>query len=188
MIIRPRIDRHATEDQLRNLAEALVPAFGPADVLSTLEGSKGAITVASNNGIALSCFTHEIRNPVPGWHLGGPGCSGSPIRGASIGDGPRGWGSASPGTPDASCQSVVRKTRWHAASIPASLSTCRPIDAIARLTLGAKMLSRSWRTTGGTPRERRPREPAGLSTPAVGCSVTFKWRIHRVPTSRTTKT
>jgi hypothetical protein len=60
MIIRPRIDRHATEDQLRNLAEALVPAFGPADVLSTLEGSKGAITVASKNGIALSCFVRGI--------------------------------------------------------------------------------------------------------------------------------
>src|SRR5713226_6847051 len=70
--------------------------------------------------------TTDRESQVPGWHVGGPGYSGSPSHEESIGDVPREWGSASPNTPDVSSRSVVRKTRWPVASALGSSARASP--------------------------------------------------------------
>jgi hypothetical protein len=67
-------------------------------------------------------------------------------------------------------------------------STCRAVDAIARSTVAAKMLSRSWRTNRWDVSGVMTMRNCWIVHSAVGCSVTFQWRIRRVPTSRTTNT
>jgi hypothetical protein len=121
-----RLTTCGPQNSLTNALRPVTPPPAPADIHDVARQESASRSPESvrrdDDRLARSGSVRpaDRESPVPSWHVGDLGCSGSPIREGSTGDVVHEWGSTSRDTPGASCRSVARQTRSPAVSALAS--------------------------------------------------------------------